>query len=147
MKKIIMILVVVLTISTSFAFTDKETINKQALSAFKTEFAGATEAAWTVNSDFYKVTFTMNEQKLFAYYNKSGEFMAVTSNISSLQLPVYLQRSLKKFISNYWISDLFTVTNHDETSYYVTLETADSKIVLRSDNGSHWSVFQKSEKI
>jgi hypothetical protein len=142
-----MILVGVLTVSTSFAFTDKETINKQALYAFKTEFAGATEAAWKVNSDFYKVTFTMNEQKLFAYYNKSGEFMAVTSNISSLQLPVYLQRSLKKFISNYWISDLFTITNHDETSYYVTLETADLKIVLRSDNGSHWSVFQKSEKI
>ena len=147
MKKITMILALVLTISTSFAFTGKETINKQALYAFKTEFAGATDAAWTVGSDFYKVTFTMNEQKLFAYYDMSGEFMAVTHYISSFQLPLYLQSSLKKSYGNYWISDLFKIANHDETSYYVTIETADSKIVLKSDDGRNWAVFQKSEKI
>jgi hypothetical protein len=147
MKKITMILALVLTISTSFAFTGKEAINQQAVYAFKTEFAGATDAAWTIGSHFDKVTFTMNKQILFAYYNKSGEFMAVTQYISSLELPRYLQRSIKKSYGNYWISDLFKITKHDETSYYVTLENADSKIVLKSDNGSSWAVFQKSEKI
>ena len=147
MKKIIMILAMVLTISSSFAFTGEETINNRALNAFRTEFAGATDAAWTIGNDYYKVTFTMNEQKLFAYYNKSGEFMAVTRYISSLQLPLYLQKSLKKSYSNYWISDLFKIGNHDQTSYYVTVESADSKIVLKSDDGSKWTVFQKSEKI
>jgi len=147
MKKIIMILALVLTVSTSFAFTGKETINRHALNAFNTEFAGATDAAWTIGSGFYRVTFTMDEQKLFAYYNKSGEFMAVTHYISSLQLPRYLQSSLKKSYSNYWITDLFKIANHDATSYYVTIENADSKIVLESHDGSSWAVFQKSEKI
>jgi hypothetical protein len=50
-------------------------------------------------------------------------------------------------MSNYWISDLFEINNNlDQTSWYVTLETADSKIVLRSNNGGHWTVFQKSDK-
>ena len=146
MKKIMMTLALALTLSTMYAFTGEEAINKQALNAFKTEFASATDAAWTVGSDYYKVTFTMNDQKLFAYYSMNGEFMAVTRFISSFQLPLNLQSSLKRSNTNYWITDLFEMANHDGTSYYVTLETADSKIVLKSTDGSDWSVFQKSKK-
>jgi hypothetical protein len=146
MKKIMMMLALVLTIGTSFAFTGEEAVNKQALNAFKKEFAGATEAAWTVGSNFYKVTFSLNDQKLFAYYNTQGEFLAVTRNISSLQLPLNLQTSLKRSYNNYWISDLFEVSNNDGTRYYVTLETADTKIILRSADGNDWSVYQKSKK-
>jgi hypothetical protein len=146
MKKIMMTLALALTLSTMYAFTGEEAVNKQALNAFKTEFATATDAAWTVGNDYYKVTFTMNEQKLFAYYSMNGEFMAATRFISSFNLPINLQSSLKKSYSNYWISDLFEMANHDGTAYYVTLETADSKIVLRSTDGSDWSVFQKSKK-
>ena len=146
MKKIMMMLAMVLTIGTSFAFTGEEAINKQALNAFKKEFAGATEAAWTVGDNFYKVTFSLNDQKLFAYYNLQGDFMAVTRNISSLQLPLSLQTSLKRSYNNYWISDLFEVAKSDGTNYYVTLETADTKIVLKSADGSDWSVYQKSRK-
>jgi len=104
-----MMLALVLTLSTSFAFTGEEAVNKQALASFKTEFAGATDAAWTVGNNYYQLAFTMNDQKLFAYYNTQGEFLAVTRYISSFQLPLNLQISLKKSYSNYWISDLFEV--------------------------------------
>ena len=77
-----MMLALVLTIGTSFAFTGEEAINKQALNAFKKEFAGATDAAWTVGNNFYKVEFSLNDQKLFAYYNSQGEFLAVTRNMA-----------------------------------------------------------------
>jgi len=146
MKKIMMMLALVLTVGTSFAYTGEEAINKQALNAFKKEFAGATDAAWTVGNNFYKVEFSLNDQKLFAYYNSQGEFLAVTRNMSSLQLPLTLQTSLKKCYKNYWISDLFEVSNADGTKYYVTLETADTKIVLKSADGSDWSIYQKSKK-
>ena len=146
MKKIMLMLALVFTIGTSFAYTGEEAINKQALNAFKKEFAGATEAAWTVGDNFYKVTFSLNDQQLFAYYNVQGDFIAVTRNISSLQLPLSLQTSLKRSYNNYWISDLFEVAKNDGTTYYVTLETADAKIILRSADGSDWSVYQKSKK-
>ena len=88
----------------------------------------------------------MNGQILSAYYSKSGEFMAVSQNISSVQLQGNLKKSLKKFLTNSWITDLFEVTNFNETSLYITLETADTKLVLRSDNGGKWIVFQRIEK-
>lgn len=146
MKKILMMLALMLTLTTTWAFKGEEAINKQALDAFKTEFAGATDAAWSVGSNYYKVAFTFNDQKLFAFYNPEGEFMAVTRYISSLQLPLNLQSSLKKECSSCWITDLFEVANSEGTAYYVTLENADTKIVLRSANGGDWSVYQKSKK-
>jgi len=146
MKKIMMMLALVLTISTTFAFTGEEAVSKRALNSFKSEFAGATDAAWTTGSNYYKVAFTMSEQKLFAFYNTDGEFVAVTRYISSFQLPLKLQGSLKKSYGNYWISDLFEMAASDETGYYVTLENADTRIVLKSIDGNDWSVYQKSKK-
>ena len=146
MKKIIMILALTLTITSSFAFTGREAVNSQTLNTFNSEFVGATDATWTISKSFYKVSFTMNGQILSAYYSKSGEFMAVSQNISSVQLPGNLKKSLKKFLTNSWITNLFEVTNFNETSLYVTLETADTKLVLRSDNGGKWIVFQRIEK-
>jgi len=146
MKKMMMMLAMVLVVGTSFAFTGEEAVNKQALDAFKKEFVGATDAAWTTGDNFYKVTFELNDQKLFAYYNTQGDFLAVTRFISSLQLPLNLQTSLKRSYNNYWISDLFEIASNDGTGYYVTLETADAKIVLKSANGNDWTVYQKSKK-
>ena len=147
MKKIMTMLAMVLTIGTTYAFTGEETINKQALSAFKTEFAGATDATWSVGSGYYRVAFSLNEQKLFAFFSTEGEFMAVSRYISSLQLPLNLQSSLKRFYKNYWVTDLFELANNNGTGYYVTLENADSKIVLKSTDGSDWSVYEKCKKV
>jgi hypothetical protein len=147
MKKITIILAMALTASTAFAFTGGETVNNQALNTFNADFVQATDATWTGSKDFDKVTFTMNDQQLVAYYTKAGEFMAVTRNISSVQLPAKLKKTLKNLMSSYWITDLFEITNNlDETSWYVTLETADSRTILRSNNGGKWTVFQKTDK-
>jgi hypothetical protein len=135
-----------LTLSTSFAFTGEKSISKKAVNAFKTEFAGATNAAWTAADDYYKVTFNLGDQQLFAYYSTLGEFMGVTRYISSFNLPLNLQSSLKKSSSNSWITDLFEIANQEGTSYYVTLETAASKIILKSTDGGNWMVYQKVQK-
>jgi len=146
MKKIITILALVLTVSTSFAFAGHEAVSSQALNTFNSSFVGATDATWTITKDFYQVTFTIDGERMFAYYNKAGDFIAVAENISSVELPNAMKKSLKKLMSNYWISDLFQVTHDDQTSWYVTLESADQKIVLKS-NGGKWKVYQTIEKI
>jgi len=146
MKKIISILALVLTVSTSFAFSGRESVSSQALNTFSSEYVGATDATWTINKDFYEVTFTLDGQRMSAYFNKSGDFLAVTHNISSVQLPNGLKRSLKKLMGNRWITDLFEVTHDNEISWYVTLESADQKIILKS-NGGKWRIYQNMEKM
>jgi len=52
---------------------------------------------------------------------------------------------LKQSYNGYWISDVLEVANEDGTSYYITLETADEKVTLKS-NSDYWTTFQKQRK-
>jgi hypothetical protein len=144
MKKIILTLAVAL--STLCSFAGEENVSSRVLDAFKSEFASAKEVAWTANRDYYKAAFVFNNQHVFAFYSPDGELMGLTRYISSLDLPLNLQADLKKGYSAYWISDLFEVSNNDGTSYYITLENAGSKIVLKSTGGEDWTVYQKIAK-
>lgn len=144
MKKIIMILAVL--ISTTSAFAGEENVATKVLNAFKTEFNTAKEVEWTVGSNYYKAAFVYNEKHVFAYYNGEGELLGLTRYLSSDDLPLNLQNNLKKGYSKYWISDLFEVAKSDGTAYYITLEDADTKIVLKASAESDWSVYQKTRK-
>lgn len=145
MKRILITLTVVLSLI-SFSSFANEGITPAALESFKSSFKNATDVVWTTTSNHYKATFALNGIYVSAYYDNNGAMVAVTRNISSLQLPVTLQTSLKKDHENFWISDLFEMANEDGTTYYATLENADSKIVLRSSSTSSWSVYKKMSK-
>lgn len=144
MKKLVIAAAMFVSLS---AFANEEKVNSRVLYAFQSEFTTATEVEWKAATDYYIASFAMNGQRISAYYNMEGQLMGITRNLSSAQLPVALQNNLKKSYSNYWISDLFEVANNNGTSYYVTLETGNSKIVLESINGSDWSTYKKDRKI
>jgi hypothetical protein len=122
-------------------------INTQVLAAFKNQFPSASETEWSTGSDYYKANFVYNNHYINAYYTPEGDFLATVRNISSVDLPVVLQASLKKSYADFWVSDLFEVSKNDGTSYSVTLENADEKIVLKSVNGSAWAIFKKTGKV
>jgi hypothetical protein len=144
MKKLIMTLAI--AISSFAAFAGEENVNTNVLESFSKDFTGATEVKWTPGNEFYKATFVYNGQSVMAYYTTDGELLGLTRYLSSLDLPFNLQTNLKKEYTDYWISDLFEVSNNDGTNYYITLEKADAKVVLQSANGSKWSVYKKSTK-
>jgi hypothetical protein len=144
MKKIIITLAVAL--GTMCSFAREANVSSTVLDAFKSEFSSAKEVTWTVSRNYYKAAFIFNDQHVFAFYSTEGELMGTTRYISSLDLPVNLQAGLKKAYSNYWISDLFEVSNSEGTGYYITVEDADTKIVLKSTGGENWRLYQKTTK-
>lgn len=144
MKKIIMTLA--LALSGLLVFASDENVNENVLSAFNKEFSGAKEVKWTASSDFYKVSFVFNDQYISAFYNKVGELIGLTRNISSLNLPLQLQTRLRADYSDYWITDLFEMSGTEGTNYYITVEKADTRIVLKSSGNLDWSVFRKTSK-
>lgn len=136
-----------LTMSLTSVFANnEETINQKAVSSFKKDFAAAQDVKWETTKDFVKATFKFNDQVMFAYYSQNGELMGVTRNIVSSQLPISLLANLKKNYSSYWISDLFEISSTNEASYYVTLESADQTLVLKSDGISGWGLYKKEKK-
>ena len=88
----------------------------------------------------------MDNQVMFAYYNDNGVLMGVVRNILSDKLPINLMSNLKKNYSSYWISNLFEMASDNQSNYYVTLETAEETLVLKSDGTNEWDMFIKEQK-
>ena len=129
------------------AFANKgEEVSKQAVNAFTKDFAGARNISWEQTNQFVKATFTINDEVMCAFYTNGGELQAVVRNILSDKLPINLLASLKKEYNGFWISELFEMASDDQTTYYVTLESADKTLVLRSVGTNGWNVFSKTRK-
>ncbi|RPD51870.1 hypothetical protein [Paracnuella aquatica] len=143
-------LFILLTVLSSFMAQAKNNpggeVTPAALKSFSTTFAQASDVTWTAIDDMYKVSFQVAGQYAAAYYSNNGNLMVVTRNISSLQLPVVLLASIKKDYNQRWISDLVEVSDENGTYYYVTLEDADQKLILKSDGATRWNKYQKYEK-
>ena len=146
MKKIMLVFGLLAIMGVSNAYPS-EKVSPKVLASFKSEFSSAKNVEWETGSNYFRATFSMNEQRVFAYYTVDGELMSVARYISSIHLPINLFSNLKNDYSKYWISDLFEVSNSEGLHYYVTLETADTKLMLRSSNGGSWSTYSKSKKI
>ena|ERR1044071_6578513 len=143
MKKIILILAIIT--SSVAAVASGDSVDPKVLDAFNSEFKTAKEVQWTVGENYYRANFTYNNQHVFAYYNAEGECLGLSRYISPASLPISLQSNLKKNYADYWVSDLFEVAKEDGTSYYITLENADTKLILKA-TGNNWSPYQKIRK-
>ncbi|HEX3933860.1 MAG TPA: hypothetical protein VHW43_04220 [Puia sp.] len=145
-KKIALATALFLTVGISSSFaTPTEGDNDVATASFHKDFKKAEVMQKEAGKNFTKFTFKLNDVVLFAFYNENGQLLAITRNIQSNQLPVQLLIDLKKNYANYWISDLFEYTGDDTSSYYITLENCDNRVILRS-NGIYWEVYDKKAK-
>lgn len=133
------------TFTKSFA-TGTPVVEPTVLKSFQSTFASATEVAWSTTAQgLYKAVFFLNGQAITAYYNEDGTMQALTRHISVNSLPMLLQTALKNAHKEKWISDVFEVTNDNGLQYYVTLEDANTKVILKSAFNT-WSTFQKQRK-
>ena len=147
MKKILLSAAFALSLVTSSLFAaGVPDVNAKALTAFNNQFTNATDVEWSAGNDFYKATFLYNNNYVTAYYNTEGDFMATIRNITSANLPLLLQTKLKNNYSEFWITNLYELSKNEGTSYYITLENADQKIILKSAGDFDWTVHKKSNK-
>ena len=141
--------ILMMTVSAFFATTTNATdiVSPKVLKSFETTFGTATETVWTVTENYYKVEFLLNGQTLNAFYNEEGKLIGVSRNISSLQLPIILQTELKKEFPKYWITELFEMSTDNGVEYYITIEDANTKTVLKSSvAAASWMLYKKMKK-
>ena len=148
MKKLILAWAVLLITGLTSAFANKSgDINQHALASFKNDFATATNVSWQETKDFIKATFSFNDQIMYAYYNRQGDFLGVMRHVLTSQLPLNLGLDLKKsFMSDYWVSDVIEMSVDGQTNYYVSLENGDQTVILKSDGDGEWRIHKTFRK-
>jgi len=139
-KKAAIMMACVLALSTSYSFASGNDDNKQVRNAFRHDFENAQLMRTEAHDNFTKMQFSLNGQVMTAFYSVSGELLAVTRNLTTSQLPVSLLMNYKKHYDGYWVTDLFEMSQNDQSSYYITLENSDTRMTLRS-NGDNWELY------
>lgn len=144
MKKIIFALVI--SFSSLAMHAENINVNEKVLTAFKTDFVTADQVEWFAGPNYFKAAFRLNDHQVFAFYNQEGKLLGLTRYILTSELPIRLQASLKKSYNQYWVSDLFEAAREEGTSYYITLEDAETKLVLKAGSDNTWTVYEKTKK-
>ena len=148
MKKLLLIL----TLSaSSFAFASATTIdpvNQRTLKSFKTDFSTANDVKWVTieGQDLYQVTFKYNNEEIIAVYNPEGELLSTARYIVKEALPIMVTTELNKQYGNYIIRTVIERTTNGETSYFVTLESEKSSVVVNAKPSGNISVYKKLAK-
>jgi hypothetical protein len=126
-------------------FAGDTAVSPNVLQSFQNKFNSVKDVTWTAGKEIYKAEFVYSSQYISAYYDAEGNMLALTKNILSTQLPLFLGSSLKEKHDGYWIADVIEFSTEDGTSYYATIENADEKIILKSSQNS-WMVSKKIRK-
>ena len=100
---------------------------------------------WEENEAFFTLNFIQDEKYWKEFYTQDGEKIGWSRNIGAFELPAVLFESIQNNYADFWITDLFVIHLNDECSYYLTLENADEKIVLKNDD-NNWTAFKSTLK-
>ncbi len=114
--------------------------------SFKKEFKNAEIISCDVARNLTTLTFSMNGVVMSAFYSSNGELLAISRNILTSQLPLNLMLGIKENYKDYWVIDLFEMSSKEENAYYITLENASSRLVLKSLDNSSWEFYKKTSK-
>jgi hypothetical protein len=139
MKKIIITTVLFLAVGFSTLFAQSNNRESSYLQAsFREQIPAAGDISWKQGKNYTEATYTIDNKQLTFYYDADNKLFAVSRNITSDQLPLFLLGDIKRNYSNYWITGLFELSIDNHSNYYLTLENADGRKILMADSYSEW---------
>lgn len=148
MKKKILILTtsLIVTFFASFANDNGHQVPKYVATVFANDFSQARDTKWETYNGYYKVSFNDNGKTAYAFYTKGGEFMGFAVHMGADKLPVSLRTMISEQYPGYWIADLYQYTIDTTAGFFITLENADRRIMLKAEAGETWSLFAREKK-
>jgi hypothetical protein len=148
MKKKILTLITALTliISVSYASNTDRNVPANVASTFHSDFSFASNVNWELFNGYYKASFNEHGITLYAFYTAEGDFMGMAIYMLSDGLPANLKNQIKESYKGYWITDLFHFSINNTPGYFVTLENADRKIMLKAEQNKSWSFYSEVKK-
>lgn len=149
MKKLFILTLAVIALGTSaFADTNKKTRYNGA-SHFSSTFTGVKEVNWSADEKFEKASFLENGIKKEVFYTHDGELIGSTKTYAFDKLPKSALQTIttKYTYPEYQLEDCIEFTNAaGETSYFISMEKTNQKLVLEISEAGSVSIFSKESK-
>lgn len=110
--------------------------------SFYANFPSRSNPDWTKVGHLYRAEFSQDNQKQYAFFSNTGEFLVQAHFLRFSSLPERLSYELIKQYAEFTIVDLFEVQNEDEHDYFAIIERNGVTVTLKSVN-MKWKLFDK----
>lgn len=120
-------------------------LTNRIVNAFQTSFTEAEDAQWSQVEDLFKVNFTWNDRRMFAFYNTHGDLVVTGRYLSVKQLPKAAQQKLTAEAKGAAVTETFEISEGVDTKYYATIDNGNELKVVVSTGGK-WSQYRTIRK-
>jgi hypothetical protein len=126
---------------------DSKKVPYHVIRHFEGEFSYAKDVTWTVTETYEKVDFTVDQEKMTAYYDLNGNYLGHTEGVSYVSLPSRAKKQIAKQYEGYHVKELIrfqyadtpssalgrlsTFDVYDDEIYLLTLYKGDKQATLR----------------
>jgi hypothetical protein len=117
------------------------------INKFNTDFVRAQNVNWKVNSNFQKATFTLDGEKMSAFYSLQGEYMGLTQNVQFKALPTKAKKEIGQKYEGYFVQEVIKLDADDDTTvYFVDLKKDNDEFLVRVTPSANVYFFQQVKK-
>ena len=125
-----------------------EKVTYAAITQFNNDYVRATNATWKVTANFQKVTFTLDDVQMSAFYNLRGELIGVTHNVQFNALPEKARKEIAVKYDGYLAKEIIKLetgedNSFENTTYFVDLKKDSDELLVRVTPASGVYFFQK----
>lgn len=146
MKKLFISALLALSVAASAFAKDPNNINSALLRSFKADFKNASEVSWVTARDYTKASFTLNNERMEAFYNNKGEVIATSKSITLDELPVSAKRAFTKKFADYTVKEAIRMEGSEESAYYISAENEKETLIVKVDDFGSVSIFKTTKK-
>ena len=143
MKKIFIAALFAVTFITSAFAADVTNINTNIMKNFTSSFKNATNVLTVAGEDYTKVSFTLEDQKMEAFYDAEGEMIGLSRTIKVENLPVEAKRTFARKYAAYTAKEAIYFEGINESAYFISADNTIDTIVFKITDDNNVSTFKK----
>lgn len=146
MKRLLLAVLVVAGLGTSAFATDANKVSTRVQNSFAEKFASAQNVQWTAKENFNKVSFTLADEQVEAFFAIDGDLIGLSRKVDFKSLPLSGIQKIKKEYGAYTVKETIEFQQNDEKAFYVSLEKDGKRQILEVSLYGNVSVFQGAAK-
>ncbi len=145
MKKIFLTTMIAAFVSAQLFAADVAKVSYRVLASFESQFADATDVSWTVTDQYSKAKFTIEGEKVEAFFNSSGDIIGTSRKTDLKRLPLNAIQKIKKNYGKYKVTETIEFEFNGDRKYFVSVENDTDRKILEVSLYGEVSIFDKNK--
>ena len=126
------------------------TVSYTVVNKFTADFPAAKDITWTVDNNYQRADFVLEGVQTSAFYDRSGEFVAITEDITAKAVPSATLKEINEQYNGYTVDHVIVLQNNIElnpeaepTIYFADIKNGEKEALVRITADGHIELYKE----